>query len=38
MVNYGNATGGQILDLAMRVKDTVHQKFGVELEPEVQVI
>lgn len=38
LVNYGNATGQQLIDLANEVSDSVYQKFGVELEKEVNVI
>lgn len=38
LVNYGGATGLQILELANRIIDSVRQKFGIELETEVNVI
>ena len=38
LVNYGNATGQQILDLANQIRQSVKQKFGVLLEMEVNVI
>ncbi|MCX6243989.1 MAG: UDP-N-acetylmuramate dehydrogenase [Bacteroidetes bacterium] len=38
LVNYGNATGQEILQLSQEVKDSVYQKFGVLLETEVNVI
>lgn len=38
IVNYGNATGLEILALAELVCHTVHQKFGIKLKPEVNVI
>lgn len=38
IVNRGNATGKQLYKLAMHVKSTVFRQFGVELEPEVNVI
>jgi len=38
LVNYGNATGQEILDLASLVQKTVFQKFGVTLEMEVNII
>jgi UDP-N-acetylmuramate dehydrogenase len=38
LVNYGSATGRQILDLANRISDSVHQKFGIRLEIEVNVV
>lgn len=38
LVNYGAATGGQIATLAYKIKDSVKEKFGVEIEPEVNII
>lgn len=38
LVNYGNATGQDIANLAIEVQRTVHQRFGVELQPEVKYI
>ena len=38
MVNRGGATGTDILSFSSHVQHTVHEKFGVALEPEVQVI
>ena len=38
LVNHGSATGKQILALAMKVRDSVNKKFGIQLEPEVQVV
>jgi len=37
LVNYGNASGSQILDLATRIQASVYQKFNVELEREVNI-
>ena len=37
LVNYGNATGTEIWDLALKIKATVFDKFGVEINPEVNV-
>jgi UDP-N-acetylmuramate dehydrogenase len=38
LVNHGNATGAQLLDLARRVADSVQARFGVALEPEPRII
>ena len=38
LVNHGRATGAQLLDLARRIADSVHERFGVALEPEPRVI
>lgn len=38
IVNTGNATSADILDLIYEVRDRVKAKFGVELEPEVRII
>ncbi|MDP2887886.1 MAG: UDP-N-acetylenolpyruvoylglucosamine reductase, partial [Bacteroidota bacterium] len=38
LVNYENATGREIYDLSEEIKRSVHDKFGVELEREVNVI
>lgn len=38
LVNYGGATGMEIKDLAMQIIDSVSQKFGLTLSPEVNLI
>ncbi|MEH6407018.1 MAG: UDP-N-acetylmuramate dehydrogenase, partial [Leeuwenhoekiella sp.] len=38
LVNYGNATGQDIWDLAMKIKDAVFEKFGITLQTEVNII
>ena len=38
LVNHGHATGAQVWALAQRVKQTVAERFGINLEPEPIVI
>ena len=38
VINTGNATTGDIVDLMHLVQNTVFDKFGVKLEPEVRII
>jgi UDP-N-acetylmuramate dehydrogenase len=38
IVNYGNATGLEIKNFAQQIIEKVHVKFGIVLEPEVNII
>jgi UDP-N-acetylmuramate dehydrogenase len=38
LVNYGNAAGNEILELSQEIIRSVHEKFGVELEREVNMV
>jgi len=38
IVNYGKATGTEILELSERIRESVRLKFGIMLEREVEVI
>jgi UDP-N-acetylmuramate dehydrogenase len=38
LVNYGGATGKQVFDLSADILADIHQKFGIELEREVNII
>ncbi len=38
LVNHGGATGGEIRDLASRIQESVDEKYGIKLQPEVNYI
>jgi len=38
LVNHGSASGAQLLDLARRIAASVHERFGVMLEPEPRIV
>ena len=38
LVNHGNASGEEILEVARKVQEAVHHKFGVKIEMEVNLI
>src|SRR5690606_20741972 len=38
LVNYGNATGQEIMELARHIQQEVKKQFGILIEPEVNVV
>ncbi|MCR5809173.1 MAG: UDP-N-acetylmuramate dehydrogenase [Clostridiales bacterium] len=38
IINTGNATSGDVLELIRKVQDIVFEKYGVRLEPEVKIL
>jgi len=38
LVNYGGATGDELIALAQQVQASVYEKYGVQIQPEVNVI
>lgn len=38
LVNYGSASGEEVLELASNIQQSVHQKFDIELEMEVNIV
>ncbi len=38
LVNYGNASGKELLDLSKKIQDTVYTNYGISIEAEVNII
>jgi UDP-N-acetylmuramate dehydrogenase len=38
LVNYGNASGKELLDLSEEIKNSVSDRFGIDLEREVEIV
>jgi UDP-N-acetylmuramate dehydrogenase len=38
LVNYGNATGQEILNVSKEIQDSIFKKFGIQIEAEVNII
>ena len=38
LVNYGNATGQEILQLSQKIREEVYRKFAIRITPEVNII
>jgi len=38
LVNYGNASGSEIIDLAKEIQQKIKAKYGIRIEPEVNIL
>jgi len=38
IVNHGNATGSEIIELAEKIRESVRLRFGTDLSPEVEIV
>ena len=38
LVNYGNASGRKIINLAKEIQEVVKEKYGIQIEPEVNIL
>ena len=37
LINHGNASGLEILELSKRIQSSIKNKYGIELQPEVNI-
>ena len=38
LVNYGNASGAEIINLAKEIQEVVKEKYGIQIDPEVNIL
>ena len=38
LVNYGNASGEEIINLAKKIQQKIKDKYGISIEPEVNIL
>ena len=38
LVNYGNASGTDIYNLAKKIQKTILEKYAIQIEPEVNIL
>ena len=38
IINYGSATGNELLNFALKIKETIYSNFEIELEEEVIIM
>ena len=38
LVNHGGATGGEVIAFAHKVQERVREKFGIEIDTEVNIL
>ena len=38
LVNYGNASGKDIINLSRMIQEKILEKYGIQIEPEVNIL